>query len=735
MQHFRPNKFVAALFILFMAVGFTQAQFSTTLSGTVTAGDDSMAVENYKLWIALKNDTTQFRVPVFTDEDGFYSHPVATNQTYTISSIDSLMYEPVNVEVQVGAQPVTQDIHLTLRDDLQPVSGNVFFQGAGVETDIYFLKISDEVDLDDFREYEAYFNVPKFALKWASYHAMTDANGAFSLKMLDGQYVMYIPEDKEDGYLPHWGVLNVEGETFVDDINLVEMTTLSGTVTNTDNYDMVKVMAHSVSAQRPFMATPDSTGDYVIDVAPGDYMVRVVAYFDENMYMEFYTEDDTAAYIPKDADVVEVPQAGVSDINFDLPVAQVYDFSISGMVTSAQSGNPIGGAEVAFVSYNYMSNLYRAYDTKSGDDGMYSITGKTMLKEDSLVGFAAAENFFAEFYEDEATFLTADPIVYHADENVEGIDFALDTLDTEDAYSISGMVMDEEGNPVQQGQVTAYSTAVNIGVVTAEIDSNGHYAFDSVFPNGSNVVLQAWGGFGYLPSIYDGAESWKDATPVEINGADVQDINFTLKEVAPARLPIAKIKGLVDLGGSQLAKATDESQFEGATVYVRSAEDANANWSAVDQVDENGKFDLGVDSDGLYEVKFTSPDPTIEDVTQTVEVDNLEGEVKLTPATAIDEPSNNVIQSHQLHEAYPNPFNPSTTIQVDMARPADASLVIYNVLGQKVRTLHNGYLNKGVNTFTWNGKDEAGNSVSSGLYFYQLQADEVIQTKAVMFLK
>jgi flagellar hook assembly protein FlgD len=57
------------------------------------------------------------------------------------------------------------------------------------------------------------------------------------------------------------------------------------------------------------------------------------------------------------------------------------------------------------------------------------------------------------------------------------------------------------------------------------------------------------------------------------------------------------------------------------------------------------------------------------------------------------------------------------------------------VLGQKVRTLYNGVLTQGIQKFTWNGKDNAGRQVASGLYFYQLKTQNVTQTKAVMFIK
>ncbi len=125
---------------------------------------------------------------------------------------------------------------------------------------------------------------------------------------------------------------------------------------------------------------------------------------------------------------------------------------------------------------------------------------------------------------------------------------------------------------------------------------------------------------------------------------------------------------------------------------------------------------------------------------QTINVtveDNLTGKapnVTLNP-TGIEDGKDIIVRSHQLFRAYPNPFNPTTTIRVEMAKTAEASLVIYNVMGQKVKTLHSGSLEKGTKNFKWNGTDNAGKQVASGLYFYQLKTQNNMQTKSVIFLK
>jgi predicted outer membrane repeat protein len=76
-----------------------------------------------------------------------------------------------------------------------------------------------------------------------------------------------------------------------------------------------------------------------------------------------------------------------------------------------------------------------------------------------------------------------------------------------------------------------------------------------------------------------------------------------------------------------------------------------------------------------------------------------------------------------LHSAYPNPFNPQTTIQFDVPVASQVNLQIYNAQGQLVRTLANNQKEAGHHRVIWNGKDEQGKSVESGLYFYKLTVD------------
>ena len=89
-----------------------------------------------------------------------------------------------------------------------------------------------------------------------------------------------------------------------------------------------------------------------------------------------------------------------------------------------------------------------------------------------------------------------------------------------------------------------------------------------------------------------------------------------------------------------------------------------------------------------------------------------------------------------LRQNFPNPFNPDTTIKYDLAESADVTLQIYNVLGQVIRTLVGSEAqNAGRYQIRWNGMDDRGVPVSSGVYFYQISAGKFQDVRKLMLLK
>jgi hypothetical protein len=89
----------------------------------------------------------------------------------------------------------------------------------------------------------------------------------------------------------------------------------------------------------------------------------------------------------------------------------------------------------------------------------------------------------------------------------------------------------------------------------------------------------------------------------------------------------------------------------------------------------------------------------------------------------------------ELGQNYPNPFNPSTNIEFAVPSRSHVKLSVYNVMGQKVRTLVDEELDAGWKLITWDGKSDSGKEVGSGVYLYRVEAGDFIESKKMMLVK
>jgi hypothetical protein len=89
----------------------------------------------------------------------------------------------------------------------------------------------------------------------------------------------------------------------------------------------------------------------------------------------------------------------------------------------------------------------------------------------------------------------------------------------------------------------------------------------------------------------------------------------------------------------------------------------------------------------------------------------------------------------RLHQNYPNPFNPETEISYTLLKDCWIRLTIYNILGQRIKTLVDEYQTAGDKSTHWDGKDDHDYQVASGVYFYRLQAREYIEIKKMQLIK
>jgi hypothetical protein len=98
--------------------------------------------------------------------------------------------------------------------------------------------------------------------------------------------------------------------------------------------------------------------------------------------------------------------------------------------------------------------------------------------------------------------------------------------------------------------------------------------------------------------------------------------------------------------------------------------------------------------------------------------------------TGVEDKQQDVPLAYRLYQAYPNPFNPTTTIRFDVPAAGDVSLKIYDILGREIAVLVNDRKQPGHYETAWNAA-----SYASGVYFYRLSANGFVETKKLLLMK
>jgi hypothetical protein len=146
----------------------------------------------------------------------------------------------------------------------------------------------------------------------------------------------------------------------------------------------------------------------------------------------------------------------------------------------------------------------------------------------------------------------------------------------------------------------------------------------------------------------------------------------------------------------------------------------------------NAEFGLG-DAAFIDSVRIEWPSGIIEVLSQ-VPVNQFLTIVEESGPTSVAIDESQIPQNYSLSQNYPNPFNPETKIQFQLPNTGQVVITIFNALGQQIRTLIDAPYQAGFHTIRWDGKDRYGNAVSSGIYFYYLQAGDFSQVKKMSLL-
>jgi flagellar capping protein FliD len=263
-----------------------------------------------------------------------------------------------------------------------------------------------------------------------------------------------------------------------------------------------------------------------------------------------------------------------------------------------------------------------------------------------------------------------------------------------------------------------------------DTDTLGNYILQDL-PSGSYFVFALPLG-NYAPAYYsnDTANThWKRASKVVVNGNTAEDINIYVHQ-----LPLS-VSGYAGINGKISTKGSTSTGIPGAVVYATKnnqiAGYTISGTSGAYTIDglAPGKYSVSVDNLGSDETGSSSV---------SISYTGAGAPNDATANFSLDQTATNVAQeitasqpsSFELAQNYPNPFNPSTTIRYTLASSGPVSLKVYNLLGQEIATLANGFQKAGIYQVEFNGK-----GIASGIYFYRLHSQSTDLTRKMIFLQ
>ena len=190
---------------------------------------------------------------------------------------------------------------------------------------------------------------------------------------------------------------------------------------------------------------------------------------------------------------------------------------------------------------------------------------------------------------------------------------------------------------------------------------------------------------------------------------------------------------MIGVGKDQYASSLEGMINDRVLPWVQDSSTANYNVWSIFEANQRDIFFIG--SDGQIDTSFniTPYNPSNPDDVMYIK------ELILSFRGNDDSPLSSRVElipeSFTLYQNYPNPFNPSTTIKYTFNDNCHVNVAIYNLNGELVKTLFNGYHNKGNKSLVWNSVNNENEFMPGGLYIYSVKTENSIYSKKMMLLK
>ncbi len=569
------------------------------------------------------------------------------------------------------------------------------------------------------------------------YETTTDVNGSFFIPDVQPAiYNILVSADEYKSFkLPDYPILGDEAYDFLLDPFENRFSSLSGRVffENGESLSSAKIELINLDGAT-FERLTSFDGFYNFIVPPGDYKIKMsYAFFDGVTTIESYYENASSL---DEATVISVDQgASVSGIDFLLELPDnLPTITVRGSVSDL-NGIPIPDASVTGVKFT--SEFFVEpidYQTNTDENGNYELIIPNFKSFISLSLSATKQGYKPQFYGGESSFLTGEflsgsgdtimigDMLIISETEIEGIDFELEEILLQDFGAISGIIIGADGLGVSSSMIIA--TNVDNGEEYSTFsDSLGGF-FLGALPFGTYIVL--FMAEGYVPEYFDQALEPENAELIFVDG----DINIvaTLDPLPEQSNPGAIVGTVVN--------GTNKS-LPGVLVIISGMRGNPVSYS---YTGSNGKYYLENLSEGEYMVsarKFGF-NPINASVFYSPAAGNSMS-ISMSSknaVTSVDRELNESLPSEfTLGNNYPNPFNPTTEISFALPVDSKVKLRVYNIIGQEIALLANANFKAGTHRVMWNGTNENGLKVPSGIYLYSLEAGNTKLVKKMMLTK
>jgi len=392
-----------------------------------------------------------------------------------------------------------------------------------------------------------------------------------------------------------------------------------------------------------------------------------------------------------------------------------------------------------------ISNTYKIYDISDLEDVNLLSEYGAQESYDALQvwnGYFLLSSFFGNNWTEFCT-LDSDNHL-QTNFNLEGIRIKKVLSDNNDRLMCQGaskfaLYQLINGEMVEQAQlnISAIENSITVSGI-AFIDNNLYIRRYNGYRDSDIIVysLNAENQLDYLTSIIDYNQYYCISAKPYLNYliVEVENLNNNEKELL-----------IIDITNPELAQIVNSFPGENLEKFNIVDDYLMVSYKS-NELSDNGEYECYTEIFNLVNIDSPELIETIDDLIFNVESNSLSGNKvvactsKYIDALRLDFITPNIAEENTTIPEisllnHPNPFNPATIISYNLMKAGLVEVAVYNLKGQKVKTLVHDYQEKGNQQITWNGENDDGNKVSSGIYFYRVKTGDNLLVKKMLLMK